>query len=78
MSPFSLPFSISVIMSVPNSGLNAGSSLWRWVDILTNIPCRVDYAGAGAMNGMKFHLIKAFPQFGPSSIWILLNVNFAD
>jgi hypothetical protein len=31
MLPLSLPLSVSVIMSVPNSGLNVGSALWRSV-----------------------------------------------
>jgi DHA1 family inner membrane transport protein len=35
MSPLSVPFSMSVIMSVPNNGLYAGSSVWRCVDTRT-------------------------------------------
>jgi hypothetical protein len=37
MSPFAVPFSVSVILSVPNDGLIAGSGLCRWVEIVTRI-----------------------------------------
>jgi len=35
MLPFCRPRSVNVIISGPNSGLNDGSSLWRWVETLT-------------------------------------------